>query len=87
MANLTYQFLNGSTTQSVCQFPCAFGGVFVNTIGATLTFADNATSTTFTPVIISFSPTSVGFYPAPFQTKNGLNVSVTGTGNYTVAFG
>lgn len=89
MANLSYQYLNGSASQLVCKFPCALGGVFVSSAtGATIAIFDTATSTVFTPALISsFTPTSVGFYAMPFQALTGLNISIAGTCTYTVAFG
>lgn len=86
MANLSgANYLNGSVSQNICKFPSALQGVFISSAtGATIAIFDDAGTGTSVTIVSSFTPGSIGFYPIPVQSRNGLNVSVAGTITYTM---
>lgn len=88
MANLSAgNYLASSVSQNIAKFPSALNGVFVSSAtGATLAIFDDSGTGTSVTVIAAFTPTSVGWYPMPVQTRNGLNVSIAGTITYTVVW-
>lgn len=86
-ANYT-NVVNGSIAQNIAKNPTALVGIFVSSAtGATVAVFDDSATGSGTTIVAAFTPnTTICWYPMPFQTRNGIAVSITGTCSYTVAF-
>lgn len=90
MAHLSAaNYLNGSLSQNVAKNPSALVGVFVSSVtgSGTIAIFDDSSTGTSVPLVASFIPNvSICWYPMPFQTRNGINISIGATVVYTVAW-
>jgi len=80
---------NSGSGISVCPRPCDVLGLFVSvaTVTSKLAFFDSAGSSTATPILTGFIPTSATYYPLDFSVTTGLFVvCVAGSATGTVFF-